>query len=174
MDLPFYKICDAATLSASIEAAGLARGERFLGTACDPDLGITWVVLPNDATGVEITLVTDTVNAFSELQAAKTKKTEELNMACQSYILSRYDPPKQASLNALLTEAAILGYQNRIGYIAGALAWIKSVIAHYYTKSDAITAAATVQAVEDVTWDFTSFNASDPGITLRAASEMAN
>lgn len=173
MDLPFQPAVDVATLTQSIVKLGLSQGERFFGVSADDTR--TFIHLPDDATPDELALVQSAFDAYDWVADAKAVALERLHQDCTNYIFLHYDAARQASLNALLTEAVIMGWTNRIGYIAGALTWIKGVITYYYEKQDAINNTSGKAEIDDVNWNFVGqFDATDPSITLRQAQNLTS
>ena len=109
----------------------------------------------------------------TELEAYQAVAVQKLRKACQQYILAHYDRDQQASLLSLWIQAILLSYPNRINLIGSVLAWLSTIVAHYYAKKDEINAATDEAGVDAVTWDFpTTFDAGDPAVSLRTASEM--
>lgn len=172
MDITYDVVIDVAGLTDALVAAGLAQGARFHGVSGSETQ--TVVHLADDATQSELDIVESTVQGYDPLPFARGAALARLDAECRSYIYEHYDAARQSSLNAMLTQAALLGYTNRAAYIGGALMWVESVIGYYYEKKDELEVAESVEALETVTWDFPSFNASDPGITLRDAQNMTN
>lgn len=59
--------------------------------------------------------------------------------------------------------------KNRAAYIFQLVTWVNSVLAYYYSKCDEIDTAETPEAVDGVTWDYTAFEATCPGVTILGA-----
>lgn len=172
MDLTYKKICDAATLTQNLIDLGLLQGSRFFGVSSDEQLELTVVHASDDLTDNEKFLITTAVEGYDNLTVVRSNKLGELHAACTDYIYQHYDQARQSSLNAMLTEGAIMGWTNRIGYIASALGWIKTVITYYYTKQDEINSKTTAEDINGVVWNFSGFDASDPEISLRQAQAL--
>lgn len=174
MDLSFELTCNVETLTNVVAAGGLTRS-RFFGVSCDEDSNKTVVHVADDITSDELAIVNNIVASYDTLADLKTRRCDELHTDCTSFIYSHYDQARQASLNALLTEAAVMGYTNRIQYIGGALTWIKAVISYYYELQDTINNQSTAKDVNDVIWNFAeNFGNNDPGVALREASNLNN
>ena len=171
MILNYSLACDIAELTHLINQGGYSVN-RLLGVFCDTIAAQTNITVPDDLTDDERAIIDAAVAAYDPLPIAKAALTARLHDMCEEYIYAHYDNARQASLNALLTEALMMSYPNRMMYIGQALAWIKACIAYYYTISDQIDAAASVEVVNGITWDFSQFDATDPQITLRDASNM--
>lgn len=173
MDLIYNVGLDLDTITKNIVDLGLPQGPRFYGVTVSE--AQTIVHLPDDATNDEVALVESAVASYNFVLPLKAKRLKQLHDECTSYIFSHYDAARQASLNALLTEAVIHQWSNRIGYIGSALAWIKSVINYYYAKQDEIKSASTVQELDGVVWSFgEQFDMTDPNITLREAQDLTS
>lgn len=141
----------------------------------DSDDTTVYVVFSRALDVGEQATLAEIVSAHDDLSLHRARRNAEMSLACKSYVTAHYDAERQASLNALLTEAVIMSYPNRIAYIGQALAWVKTCIGYYYAKEDELDAADSHEAVDAVTWDFAGeHDASDPQITLRIASEMVN
>jgi len=93
----------------------------------------------------------------------RTRKLEELNQAVQTYIYTKYDIGTQASLQAIYTQPGTLqAVKDQFDLL---FTWIASVMNYYYTKK------ATIRDTEEweaTTWDFTTFNATDPDVSLES------
>lgn len=175
MDLVFEKLCDVASLDAELVSAGLVRGSRFFGVSSDAALGRVVVHLADDATDEEQTTASNTVTAHDLVADARNAALDRLYETCTAYIYDHYGAPQQASLTAMLVQAAAMGYTNRLAYVGAALAWVESVTAYYYQRKDALVAAMTVDGIAAVAWDFpANFDASDPRVTIRSAQNMTN
>lgn len=88
-----------------------------------------------------------------DLNEVKRAHALALNFNVRDHIYKFYDPAQQASLQALWTEAILLGYANRIAYIGQALVWVKSAIMSYYPLRDAVMSAEDRFAVYNVQFD---------------------
>lgn len=173
MDLLFSGAFNVAKLTAGIAEGGLPQGDRFFGVSADETR--TFVHVPDDATPEELAIINTVIESYDWLADSKASALERLHNDCTSYIFDHYDAARQSSLNALLTEAVMMGWTNRIGYIGPALAWIKGCISYYYEKQDAINNASSKSELEVVNWNFAEqFDSSDPSITLRQASNLTD
>jgi hypothetical protein len=88
-----------------------------------------------------------------------------------AYLGSRYPEPAQRSLMALQEDARnrVTPLLNRAAYIQAVVDWVKTVLDYYKDKRAEIDGAATRTALAAVTWDFTTFTASDPLRTVPGA-----
>lgn len=174
MDITLDAEFAAVAFTEKLVAAGLTK-DRLIGVSESPKSGQTIVHLTKDATDEDIALVATVAGSFDRAGVLRAEQEEVLRVTCRDYIYSHYDEPRQASLNALLTESVLTGLTNRATYVGLALTWIKSVLAYYYDRKDALAAATTVEEVKAVTWDFPGqLDASDPAITLRQALTMSD
>ena len=93
----------------------------------------------------------------------RTRKLEQLNAAQIAYIADHYDQGTQASFTALF----VLPTTPQV--VKDALlpvwTWIQNVTVYYYGKKVAIRDG---EDWESVTWDFSTFDATDPNISLEA------
>ena len=93
------------------------------------------------------------------------RMAEQLNSELQTYIYTKYDVGTQISLNAIYGMAATP--PEVIAGLDALFAWISGVMEYYYTKKAAIR-----DVVDDswrtVTWDYSTFDATDPDISLEA------
>lgn len=128
------------------------------------------VLFDHEATDEEL------VGIFSE--GRKKKKLKLLADVYNSYINSRYDDSSQLRFQVLLTayRAAIDAgglTQNKIDQYNAAItkllawfAWLLEVQLYYMRKRKAIKQALTPEEVIAVSWDFTTFNATDPALDI--------
>jgi len=93
----------------------------------------------------------------------RTMLMAELTTEVNAYINSRYDQGSQASYQALYSLTATP--QAVKDAILPLWPWIQAVMKYYYGKKAAIRDG---DAPEDVTWDFSQFDATDPGIALES------
>lgn len=57
-------------------------------------------------------------------------------------------------------------YQNRLNLINSVSNWVRSIKSYTYEKGREIDQCTTVAEVQAVTWDFSTFDVGDPGVTL--------
>lgn len=110
-------------------------------------------------------------DAAETLPEAMTRKIKSLDLACRTYIEDddKYPPARQRTLTYLLADARDTGKTNRMAYIEPLWTWIDSIFNLFYSKRDEIVACGSVAAVDAVTWDLTTFDATDPAISIEAA-----
>ena len=93
----------------------------------------------------------------------RTRKLEDLNTDLQTYLYTKYDVGTQISFQAIETR---VDTPEVIKTALGTLfTWISGVMNYYYTKK------AVIRDTEDwqtETWDFTTYDATDPNISLEA------
>ena len=104
--------------------------------------------------------VTDNFDAL--LQKAKEANGQEafarLNREVGQYLYSHYDQGTQASFISLHVDPATP--QQGKDAIESVWAWIKSVMGYYYSQKALIVSGTLAK------WDFSSFDATDPGVQL--------
>lgn len=108
------------------------------------------------------------------LAALKANRIRECEVEADQYIQSEhgYDINRQLSLQNRLRAAEKDGLTDREAYIQQLPDWTDTVIAHYRVKRADIIACGTAAAVAAVTWDFSQFNASDPGVSIDGALDI--
>jgi len=93
----------------------------------------------------------------------KGRILEEINIAVNQYIIHRYDLGTQLSFQVVyalpITSAEIKTQLESIW------SWINSILDYYYTKKAEIIAASDPASV---TWDFSTFDATDPQLSLQS------
>jgi hypothetical protein len=75
---------------------------------------------------------------------------------------------------ALYSEARANGWDTRSQYIGSLLDWIKSVAGMAIMKEEEVDAVGTVEEINGVVLDLSSFDASDPKITIKAAINISD
>jgi hypothetical protein len=88
---------------------------------------------------------------------------QRLTTEVNTYINAHYDQGSQASFQVLYTLDATP--QAVKDDILPLWPWIQAVMAYYYGKKAAIRDG---EAYADVTWNFTQFDATDPGVSLES------
>lgn len=92
--------------------------------------------------------------------------------AVNDYGLAHYSERSEFRLKHEYNRAIAEGKTNRAALIKTALDWSEAVIAEYMTRAAAITAASTHDVVLAVSLDFSSFDASDPTVSVVAALQV--
>jgi hypothetical protein len=100
------------------------------------------------------------------LEQAQTPMLTEINTDVNTYINSYYDPGTQQTFTAIYTQqdtpTAVKDYLDPV------LIWISSIMTYYYGKKTSIADAASISALEGITWDFDTFDATVPDVSLQA------
>jgi hypothetical protein len=99
------------------------------------------------------------------ITAHKTDMLTLLNQDVQTYIYTKYDIGTQASLQAIYTQSdtqQVIKDQFDLLFV-----WIASVMNYYYTTKKNIRDTED-DSWEDIIWDFTTFNATDPNVSLES------
>lgn len=111
----------------------------------------------------------------AQLDAYRAERVATLVAEVNAYGTAQgYDADTEHRLAVRREEAARLGLVNRAAHIQTAIDWRESVMAHYGAARAALAAAATVAAVDAVTWDFSQFTASNPGVSVTSALAIAD
>ena len=84
-------------------------------------------------------------------------------------IEEKYPVFRQQFFQALFTEAVALGLTNRVTYIKGLLDWCKSVVEYTNTLDDQLETMTSAQEIGALFPDFSSFEESDPEVTIKGA-----
>ena len=101
-------------------------------------------------------------------------RKEELSRQTADYIAEKYPVFRQQMFQALYSEARANGWDNRAQYIGSLLDWIKSVAGMAIMKEEEVDAVGTVEEINGVVLDLSSFDASDPKITIKAAINISD
>lgn len=124
------------------------EGSTAIGT---PDGGIIWVgeegTFPSGINSVIMTQEEKVVFPLTQLSDAVT-----------AYINNRYSSGTQTSFAALSIQSVPVQV-----LVVPVWEWIKSVLVYYYSIKAAISSSNDPMAV---TWDFSQFDATDPGVQL--------
>ncbi len=111
---------------------------------------------------------------LTDIATHKQRKFGELVGAVNVYGIEHYSEVDEMRLSVRLEEAHRLGLTNRAAYITTAMTWRDSVLSEYGARAATIFAATTIEAIEAVSMDFSSFDVSDPGVTLTVALGITN
>ena len=100
------------------------------------------------------------------LEMAQTPILTEINTDVNTYINSYYDPGTQQTFTAIYTQqdtpTAVKDYLDPV------LVWISSIMTYYYGKKTSIADATTLTILGAITWDFDTFDATKPDVSLQA------
>ena len=171
------KLCTPGKLLDEIVSAGVTIGSRFFGVYYSSGENETIVQVADDLTQQEGTIIDNAVNSHtptSALDIAKDQATTRMKTEIEMYLFSKYDQGTQSSMNAFFIEGVSNSWTNRKALVQSVLDWIKSVLSYYYGKKDDIAVATTVEQVNAITWDFFSFDATDPKVALQTVKETTN
>jgi hypothetical protein len=108
-----------------------------------------------------------TIEQIAEMiEQAQTPMLTDINVDVNTYINSYYDPGTQQTFTAIYTQqdtpTAIKDYLDPV------LVWISSIMAYYYGKKQSVIDAETLATIKGITWDFTTFDATKPDVSLQA------
>ena len=93
----------------------------------------------------------------------RVRKLEELNVDLQGYLYTKYDVGTQISFQAIDSRPDTPEVVKTA--MQGLFTWISGVMNYYYAKKKLIR---DNEDWESVTWDFTTFDSTDPNISLEA------
>ena len=103
------------------------------------------------------------------LQAARKSRSEGIAELAFELINSKYTLFRQQFFQALFTEAIALGLTNRTMYIKELLDWCKSVVEYTNTLDDELEGMTSAVDIEHFEPDFSTFEESDPQVTIKGA-----
>jgi hypothetical protein len=106
------------------------------------------------------------------LEQYKLGRINELDEAVRAYVYGHYAQHRQVTLTKLQMDATKNNNIEAYSYIESCWDWIKSAFAVYYVKAAELNACASSEAVNDVSWDLSVLDASDPGVTIQHAMEL--
>lgn len=110
------------------------------------------------------------------LLTTRTELLEAIVAAVTNYLNVRYPQEVRNILHALFTHARSGApvLTNRAAHIELYLTWFESVLAEATVRRNTVNSAADIPAVLAVSLDFTSFDASDPGVDIFSAMSITN
>jgi len=111
----------------------------------------------------------DIVIQSYELPGKKSEKKDNVKSNSDLYINGRYEKETQINLTRLLDESVNKGYSDRRDYIQPWSSWVESVKEYVNNKMDDIDNASDLSSLESITWDFSTFDSSDPEINIKDA-----
>ena len=126
-------------------------------------------------------LQTDLDNAFAiynsdletyVLEPLRAEKKDEIAEDTNRYIGMSYPSFRRELFIALAEEARNDGLTNRATYINQLLGWIKTVVAQTIVYDDEIDLETNIDTITNYTVDYSSFDATNPNITIKAALEI--
>lgn len=100
-----------------------------------------------------------------DLATFKLSAKDQIRREMLTYIDGKYDSTTFSIINALELGAQADSLTNRRAYLDDLRAWVITLIQQQDTLNASIDACTTLEAIEAVVWDFSSFDASNPGIT---------
>jgi hypothetical protein len=103
------------------------------------------------------------------LEPLRETKKDEVAEEANSYIELSYPSFRRELFIALAEEARNDGLTNRAAYINQLLAWVKTVVAQTIVYGDAIDAETDIDTITNYTADYSSFDATNPNVTIKAA-----
>jgi len=116
---------------------------------------ITAIYTVNDYTAEQIA---------DALEQAQDPILIEINTDVNTYINSHYDSGTQQSFTAIYSQQDTTIETKT--YLDPVLTWITTIMTYYYGKKMDIINATTVTILKEITWDFTTFDATKPDVSL--------
>ncbi len=151
----------------SVDASWLRVFDDFAAADAIPS---RWLVV--EAAGLR---EADAAEKAAQIDAYKAERQAALRHDVNEYGEGRhYGLSSEMRLKDLYDRAVAGGLTNRAAYIGQVLVWQETLLGDYMTKVAAINAAATVDAVAAVTWDFSTHDATDPLVTVTGALAIAD
>lgn len=103
------------------------------------------------------------------LQEARKSRSESIGEMASAFINSKYTLFRQQFFQALFTEAIALGLTNRTAYIKSLLDWCKSVVLYTSSLDDELETITSAVDIENFEPDFSTFEETDPQVTIKGA-----
>jgi hypothetical protein len=129
-----------------------------------------WKVNATDDDLEEMTQTEKDVVDASEFPGNVVAKIEQASAEVRAYIIARYDEDTQSSLSFLYERAIATGKTNRAAHIAPAIDWVfESVLTYFYARKAAMAATTTQAELDAESWDYSTYDASDPVVTIESA-----
>lgn len=110
----------------------------------------------------------------ADIELHRARVIRALKIAVNEYGAAHYSERDEMRLSARLEEAYREGLTNRAAYIQTAMDWRDEVLATYGQRAAAVMAATTIGALDAVSLDFSSHDASDPHVDLTTALGITN
>jgi hypothetical protein len=101
-----------------------------------------------------------------DIDRNKTDLLNQINQEVNTYINNYYDIGTQQSFTGIYTKRSTPDAAR--DYLDPVWTWIEAVMSYYYTKKQSIIDASSISALGDITWDFTTFDATKPDVSLQA------
>lgn len=103
------------------------------------------------------------------LAETKENKKNELKAELGEALESKYSNDEKLSLLLILQLAVASGNTARVGYVSQLAGWIDQGQDLLYAAQDSVDSAATVEDVENIQLDLSSWLAADPQVVIRTA-----
>lgn len=106
------------------------------------------------------------------LEEAIAAKVERALNEVNDYLTSHYDRTLRRDFTDVLLVAHVTENAAAQAYALSLFTWVRSVMVLYYARVVAIYGAASVEAVDAISLDFSEFDETDPNVALSAASAL--
>tara|TARA_Y100001938_G_C8083878_1_gene430750 strand:+ start:1624 stop:2133 length:510 start_codon:yes stop_codon:yes gene_type:complete len=103
------------------------------------------------------------------LAETKENKKNGLKVELGEALESKYSNDEKLSLLLILQLAVASGNTARVGYVSQLAGWIDQGQDLLYAAQDSVDSAATVEDVENIQLDLSSWLAADPQVVIRTA-----
>ena len=106
------------------------------------------------------------------LQPLREATKDEVAKQANTYVELSYPSFRRELFIALGEEARNDGLTNRAAYINQLLTWVKTVVVQAIVYGDEIDAETDINTIANYATDYSSFDATNPNITIKAALEI--
>ena len=107
------------------------------------------------------------IDSYSSIAEEVERKLHKFDIETQQYIYSKYPAPSQQSYVLEMVFAIYNNQTNKMAKIASIRSWARTVLDYHFLKWAEIEACETKEQLDAITWDFSPFDATDPGVSLR-------
>lgn len=116
-----------------------------------------------------LTSAINTYNTIAPIQISKAATLASLQNDIQNFIESKYSFRNRMQFMNLYTLAKFDSLPNRATYIRQGIDWMNVIVAYGVSVAATIQAAASVVAIEAITWDIAGHSGVNPNISLGGA-----
>jgi hypothetical protein len=103
------------------------------------------------------------------LQKIREELSARFSLDAYSYIEAKYPAYRQQMLQALYTKSVQEGLTNRASYLQSLVDWCSSIVSLSIQADEELEQALTEEELFSVTVDYSSLDATDPNVTIKAA-----
>jgi hypothetical protein len=106
------------------------------------------------------------------LEPLRQGAKERMSRNADIYISQSYPPYRREFFLALSAEARGDGLTNRVNYINQLLTWAKTIVSYTITQGNTLDLETNPDTIISFSPDFSSFDVTNPNITIQAALEI--